>query len=132
MVEQVYGCGAKNEIVYRPAKQNNDADVLSQRPYLTAPDEGIGEGEVQVSIVRSNDTLPELLSVNPTTQTPDDFGEEQSTMLEGWPATSQGQACATPMEVCTPTLYGMQRTALSAWWWEALSELRDPHSSQFQ
>ena len=78
--DRVYGCGAKSiEIIYRPGRENSSADALSRMPYLPAPPEGIAEGEVQVSVVRSHATIPESLAEDPTgiTQHMDDFGQEQ-------------------------------------------------------
>ena len=75
---KVYGCGAKSvDIIYRPGRENGNADALSRMPHLPAPVEGIGEDLVQVSVVRSDDTMAKLFSADPITQAPDDFGREQ-------------------------------------------------------
>ena len=50
--------------------------TLSPVPYLPAPTESTCENELQVSVVRSLDTIPELLSANAATHV-SDFGEEQ-------------------------------------------------------
>ena len=42
------------EIKYRPGKSNANADALSRSPHMSAPEEGLGEGEVQVFMVCSN------------------------------------------------------------------------------
>lgn len=63
---KVYGCGAQNiEIIYRPGRENGVADALSRAPHLRAPPEGIAEGEVQVSVVQSQEAIPELLTRDP-------------------------------------------------------------------
>ena len=46
-------------------------------PYFPAPTEGTCENEVQVGVVRSLDTIPEVLSANAATHVSADFGEEQ-------------------------------------------------------
>ena len=77
--DKVYGCGAeKIEIVYRPGKENGNADALPRTPYLPAPDTGVCQDEVQVSVVRSDNSIPELLSAAPATSTPTEVGEEQN------------------------------------------------------
>ena len=74
---KVYGCGATSiDIVYRPRKENSNADALSRMPHLPTPQEGTCEGEVQVSVVRS-DNISELLSARPANRTPGEFGKEQ-------------------------------------------------------
>ena len=46
---RVYGRGVKNvKIVYRPGRENSNADALSRRPLLPAPAVGIAEDEMQV------------------------------------------------------------------------------------
>ena len=73
----MYGCGAKSvDIVYRPGKENSNAEALSRMPHLPAPVEGTCEDQVQVSVVRSDD-IPQLLSAPPADQTPGDFGQER-------------------------------------------------------
>ena len=42
------------EIKYQPGKSNANTDALSRFPHMYAPEEGLGEGEVQVSMVCSN------------------------------------------------------------------------------
>lgn len=76
---KVYDCGTKSvDIVYRPGKENSNADALSRMPHLPAPREGICENEVQVSVLCSDD-IQELLSAAPADQTPRDFRQEQRT-----------------------------------------------------
>ena len=75
----MYGCGAeKIEIVYRPGKENGNADALSRTPYLPAPDTEVCQDEVQVSVVRSDSSIPELFSAASATSTPTEVGEEQN------------------------------------------------------
>ena len=65
----MYGCGTKSvEIIYRPGREDGNADALSRMPHLPAPIEGIGEDFVQVSVVGSDDTMAKLLSADPVTQ----------------------------------------------------------------
>ena len=63
----------------RPGRENSSADALLRMPYLPAPPEGIAEGQVQVSVVRSHATIPELLAEGSTgiTHHMDDFWQEQ-------------------------------------------------------
>ena len=68
---KVFGSGIKEvTITYRPGKQNHVADTLSRCPTDTAPQVGIGEGEVQVAVVTSEEctdatTVESLLQMQP-------------------------------------------------------------------
>ena len=49
---KVYGRGVKSvNIKYCAGRENKNADALSLRPHLLAPNVGIAEDEVQVSII---------------------------------------------------------------------------------
>ena len=79
---KVFGSGIKEvEIVYRPGKENANADTLSRQPYLDAPPQGIAESEVQVAMVRDGPlTGGEPLQQEPQLPEPsrlDSYAEEQ-------------------------------------------------------
>ena len=75
------------EIVYRPDKENANADALSCQPYLDAPQQGIAESEVQVAAVRYGPPMPltveellqqkQLLSPEPEAGQLDSYTVEQ-------------------------------------------------------
>jgi len=49
----VYGCGVRNiQIVYRPGKENPNADALSRNPQ-GRPVETLQDGEVQVATLQT-------------------------------------------------------------------------------
>ena len=53
---RVYGRGIKSiAIMYRAGKENAAADAFSRSPIFPAPEQGIGQGEMQVSVVTSAD-----------------------------------------------------------------------------
>ena len=62
---KVYGSGIRNlKIRYRPGKANANADALSRAAQAPAPLEGLGEAELQVSVIHSEPqgtTITELL-----------------------------------------------------------------------
>ena len=75
---KVFGCGVKDvHIIYRPGKENCNADALSRQPHALAPQEGVAEGEVQICGITSNTSMETLLKADPTTCTPDTFRSEQ-------------------------------------------------------
>ena len=63
---KVYGSGIRNlKIRYRPGKANANADALSRAAQAPAPLEGLGEAELQVSVIHSEPqgtTITELRS----------------------------------------------------------------------
>ena len=75
---KVYETGVKEvNIIYRPGKDNANADALSRNPVMTA-DLHSGE-DIQVAVVKGNETIEELLQAeldNETTRS-DEFGIEQ-------------------------------------------------------
>ena len=75
---KVYGAGVKEvNIIYRPGKDNANADALSLNPVMTA-DLQSGE-DIQVAVVKGNETIEELLQAeldNEMTGS-DEFGIEQ-------------------------------------------------------
>ena len=55
---RVYGCGVKDvRIRYRAGKENKNADALSRSPHARAPTIGLGDGEVQVAVVSTENTI---------------------------------------------------------------------------
>ena len=76
---KVYGSGVSEiNILYRSGKANTNADALSRNPYLPAPQEGIGESELQVAVVSSepDTSISTLLQSDPAASTSTPFGEE--------------------------------------------------------
>ena len=77
---RVYGSGVSEvDIVYRSGKTNVNADALSRNPCAPAPQEGIGECEVQVAIVTGGPStdIGTLLQSSPVDSAPISFGDEQ-------------------------------------------------------
>lgn len=77
---KVYGAGiGKINIIHRSGKTNTNADALSRNPQAPAPQEGIGENEIQVAAVNSEPitSTDVLLQAKPLVGTPTSFGEEQ-------------------------------------------------------
>ena len=77
---KVYGAGInKIGIVHRSGKTNTNADALSRNPRFPAPNEGIGENELQVAVINSEPITSTdiLLQAEPLVGTPTSFGEEQ-------------------------------------------------------
>ena len=79
---KVYGSGVGEvKIVYRSGKSNTNADALSRSPHAPAPEEGIGEFELQVATVTSESTedvsIPTLLEADPKLSPARSFREEQ-------------------------------------------------------
>ena len=80
---RVYSSGIKSvNIVYRPGKANSNADALSRNPVQVAPDEGIGESEVQVAAISSESVTPtttisQLLHSSPPVLESQSFAVEQ-------------------------------------------------------
>ena len=77
---QVYGSGISEvTVVYRSGRTNTNADALLRNPYLPAPQEGIGESELQVAAVSSEPevSISALLQANPGMSVSTPFGEEQ-------------------------------------------------------
>ena len=71
-----FGSGIKEvEIVYRPGKENANADALSHQSYLDTPQQEIAESEVQVAAVRDGSPMPltveELLQQEPLSPEPE-------------------------------------------------------------
>ena len=64
---RVYGRGIKSiAIIYRAGKENAAADALSRSPVFPAPAQGIGQDEMQVSVVTSADPEPSTALQGPT------------------------------------------------------------------
>lgn len=80
---KVYGSGVRDvKIVHRTGKSNVNADALSRSPQAAAPEEGIGQTELQVSAISSGsdsieDSIQRLLAASPENTEPKSFGEEQ-------------------------------------------------------
>ena len=73
----------KVEIAYQAGKDKPHTDALSHQPHLLAPVEGVAQGDVQVSAIKStpsekNDIVDSLLQANPGQRTDrGSFAEEQ-------------------------------------------------------
>ena len=64
---RVYGRGIKSiAIIYRAGKENAAADALSRSPVFPASAQGIGQDEMQVSVVTSADPEPSTALQGPT------------------------------------------------------------------
>ena len=77
---KVYGAGInKIDIAHCSGKTNTNADALSRNPRFPAPNEGIGENELQVAVINSEPITSTdiLLQAEPLVGTPTSFGEEQ-------------------------------------------------------
>jgi len=75
---KVFGSGIKDvQIIYRPGKENRNADALSRQPHASAPFEGIAEGELQVCSITSDTDMEVLLKAEPTAYVPVNFRDEQ-------------------------------------------------------
>ena len=77
---RVYGSGVSEvTIIYRSGKTNTNADALSRNPCSPAPQQGIGECEVQVALVDGEPpaSIDTLLQTGPVDTTGTSFGEEQ-------------------------------------------------------
>ena len=77
---RVYGSGVSEvSIIYRSGKANAYVDALSRNPCLPAPQEGIGESEVQVAAVSSKPDISfsTLLQTGPMGGTSAPFSKEQ-------------------------------------------------------
>ena len=79
----MYSSGIKSvNIVYRPGKANSNADALPRNPVQVAPNEGIGESEVQVAAISSESVTPtttisQLLHSSPPVLESQSFAVEQ-------------------------------------------------------
>ena len=78
---KVYSSGVGTvTITHRAGRENSNADALSRNPLNTSPLEGIGEGEMQVAVVRkrssteaTNTNITDLLSRAPQNDQSCDF-----------------------------------------------------------
>ena len=74
----MYGSGVKDiQIIYRPGKENCNADALSHQPHAPAPLEGVAEGELQICAITSDTDIEVLLKADPTAYIPINFRDEQ-------------------------------------------------------
>ena len=75
---KVHGSGVKDiRIIYRPGKENLNADALSRQPYLPAPSEGVAEGEIQVCALLGETDIESFLKMDSDNNTTTDFSQEQ-------------------------------------------------------
>ena len=75
---KVYGSGVKDvQIIYRPGKENCNADALSRQPHAPAPLEGVAEGELQICSVNSDTDMEVLLEAEPAAYILVNFHDEQ-------------------------------------------------------
>ena len=107
---RVYSSGIKSvNIVYRPGKANSNADALSRNPVQVAPDEGIGESEVQVAAISSESVTPtttisQLLHSSPPVLELQSFAVEQQKDKELADMVQYLQSKALPVDI-----HGSQR-----------------------
>ena len=80
---KVYGSGVKGVTIrYRPGRQNGRADALSRSPQAFSPAMGVGQSELQVAAVSTDDAgeAPDIgtfLNTEPICVPSDDFASEQ-------------------------------------------------------
>ena len=75
---KVFGSGIRRvDIIYRPGKENVNADVLSLQPHLAAPSHGVAESEVEVSLVADISNLLDSGSGLTGSVSGTSFAEEQ-------------------------------------------------------
>ena len=102
---RVYSSGIKSvNIVYRPGKANSNADALSHNPVQVAPDEGIGESEVQVAAISSESVTPtttisQLLHSSPPVLESQSFAVEQQKDKELADMVQYLQSKALPVDI---------------------------------